>query len=47
MGPACLFYAFSDRHLDAHNKTLSLLVFAWRIAIILLPLGIITLFAVR
>ena len=43
--PACWVYTFSGRHRGAHDQVLSALVFVWRGAILLLPIGVLALFA--
>jgi hypothetical protein len=44
-GPACWGYAFSARYQDANDNKLTWLVLVWRASIVLLPFGIIALFA--
>ena len=45
VGPASWAYAFSGRHMGAQDRALSVLVFLWRGAILLLPIGFVAFFA--
>ena len=40
IGPSSWFYAFSGRHRRANDPVLTALVIAWRVVILLLPIGI-------